>query len=231
MEFHINLGQTCFPCTTYGAITADNLAFNLENLHCEWSSTEPLEALWTNIIRCRQIAHNLNPISDMQAAQAALKNLDCTGVFVDAVNIFCLRPLAERTFNNIWEHFNLANRKRMRALTAKSAGYHGAELASANETKVPTTNTGAALAAMTSNTASTLNGLMVLVSTTWGTTVPTLRALPPGTTPKLHMLGGNNTHHRQKGKQPIYKPRGRAAAAVVPPSDPPAPVDAAPITT
>jgi hypothetical protein len=87
----------------------DDLAENRKNLHRKWSSAQPLEALWTNIIRCRHIAHNLILISDLDAVQAALDTLNCTGVFIDAVKLWRLRPSAERTLANMRAHFTLAD--------------------------------------------------------------------------------------------------------------------------
>ena len=86
------------------------------------------------------MAFTLDPISDRAAVQAALDNLDRTGVFIDAVKLWHLSPEADRTYNNIREHFTLANLERQRKLTAKSAGYHGSALAatSNNPPHVPT---------------------------------------------------------------------------------------------
>jgi hypothetical protein len=109
--------------STYGTITTNDLAANRKNLHREWSSAQPLESLWTNITRCRHVAHDLDPISDMEAVQAALDNLDRTGVFIDAVKLWRLRPSAEHTLANIKAHFTFADLEHQRELTAKSAGY------------------------------------------------------------------------------------------------------------
>ena len=75
------------------------------------------------------MAFALGSISDRVAVQAALDNLDQTGVFIDAVKLWRLRPEADRTYDNIRQHFTLADLKRQRALTAKSTGYHGSALA------------------------------------------------------------------------------------------------------
>jgi hypothetical protein len=115
--------------TTYGKITSNNLAKNLLNMHRKWSSTQPLESLWDNKNQCRHMALTLDPISDRATVQAALNNLNCTGVFIDAVKLWCLRPEVDCTYNKICEHYTLANLERQRELTAKSAGYHGTSLA------------------------------------------------------------------------------------------------------
>jgi hypothetical protein len=136
--------------TNYGTITTNNLAANRKNLHSEWSGAQSLEALWTNIICCRHIAHDLNAISEMDAVQAALDNLDRTRVFIDAVKLWRLHPSADRTFaTNMRVHFTLADLERLRELTAKSAGYHGAALATGNNPPHVPTN-----ATTTSNTPS-----------------------------------------------------------------------------
>ena len=85
----------------------------------------------------------LDTISDRAAIQSALDNLDRTGVFIDAVKLWRLRPEADHTYNNIQEHFTVANLERQRELTAKSASYHGAALvANSNVLNVtPASNT------------------------------------------------------------------------------------------
>jgi hypothetical protein len=162
--------------------------------------------------------------------QAALDNLDRTGVFIDAVKLWRLRPEIDRTYNNIcWEHFTLADLKRQRELTAKSAGYHGTALAATGKTPphVPTN------AAASSNTPTTKYcwthgcGVNAMGHTSAKCTHQATGHNPDATINNT-MLGGNMTICRQKGEQPIYKPRGRAAAAVVAPSDPPAPVETTP---
>ena len=216
--------------TTYGAITTDDLAVNRKNLHREWSSAQPLEALWTNIIRCRHIAHDLNAISDMDAVQAALDNIDRTGVFIDAVKLWRLRPSVERTFANMQVHFNLADLERQRELTAKTAGYHGAALAiGAHVTNIELALAAGAIAP-TSTPIIKYCWTHGIGTNSMGHTSAecTRRATGHAADSTIfNMLGGNNTVRRQKNEQPIYKPRGRAAA-VVPPSTIPVATSVAP---
>jgi hypothetical protein len=216
--------------TTYGKLTTDDLAINRKNLHREWSSAQTLESLWSNIDRCRQIALELNPISDMDAVQAALDNLERTGVFTDAIKLWRHRPSEERTYDNMQEHFNLADLERQRELTAKSAGYHGASFVTG--TPVPT---GHAALATESSTPSALPkycwthgcGTFTLGHSSSDCTRRSKGHMPDATF--LNMLGGNNTIRRLNGEQPIYKPPKPRAAAVVPPtSAPPAPVATTP---
>jgi hypothetical protein len=207
--------------TTYGTITSDDLAKNLQNMHREWSSTQPLEALWDNINQCRHMALALDPISDRAAVQAALDNLDRSGVFIDAVKFWRLRPEVDRTYANIRAHFTLADLERQRELTAKSAGYHGTALAATGNTQGPPAT--------------------IVYCWTHGCNVHgkghnsadcTKRATGhnPAAT-YLNMLGGNNTIRRLNNEKPIFKPRVFAAAAVATPSDPAAPVETTPPVT
>ena len=214
--------------TEYGTITSDDLATNRENLQREWSSAQPLESLWTNIIKCRQIAHDRNPISDMDAVQAALNQLERSGVFTDAVKFWRIRPEAERTFANIKAHFKLADLERQRELTSKSAGYHGAALAHGT----PKAESGALTASSTSTTSSTApnikycwtHGINANGATGHTSAECTRRATGHNLDATIfNMLGGNNMSRRQRGEQAIYKPRGKALAAV-----PPAPAANAP---
>ena len=203
--------------STYGTITTDDLAANRKNLHREWSSAQPLESLWTNITRCRHVAQALDPISDMEAVQAALDNLDRTGVFIDAVKLWRLRPSAERTLANMKAHFTLADLERQRELTAKSAGYHGAALATAPNVTAPVTTP------------------TLKYCWTHGFGVNSLghhsqdctRQAPGHRTEAtmFDMLGGNNTARRKRNERAVYKPRD-FTAAVAPAPFPPAPVAA-----
>jgi hypothetical protein len=162
----------------------------------------------------------------MDALQAALDNLDRTGVFIDAVKLWRLCPSAERTFANMQVHFTLTDLEHQRESTAKLAGYHGAALATGhNPPHVPTN------AATTSNTP-TLKycwmhdiGVSAMGHTSANCTFRATGHNPDAT--MYNMMGGNNTACHQKGEQPIYKLRGHAAT-VVPPSIFPAPTDATP---
>ena len=213
---------------TYGKLTTDDLAINRKNLHREWSSAQSLESLWSNIDLCCQIALELNPISDMDAVQAALDNLERTGVFTDAIKLWRHRPSAERTYENMQEHFNLADLERQRELTAKSAGYHGASLATAG---TPIPHGDSALAASTTTTGGTPStvpkycwthgcGSFTLGHNSADCTRRATGHMPDATF--LNMLGGNNTIRRKNGEKPVYKPKERAAAVVPPHATPPA---------
>jgi hypothetical protein len=205
--------------TTYGTLTTDDLAANRKNLDREWTSSQPLEALWDNITRCRHIANALDPISDMAAVQSALDNLDRTGVFVDAVKLWRLRPSAERNLANMKKHFNLANLERKRELTAKAAGYHGAALATA-----PAVDK--ALAAVTSTAATTApptlrycwtHGTAAMGHTSANCTKRAAGHVAEATA--FNMMGGNNTIRRRRNEQSVFQGPATTdhAAAVVPP--------------
>jgi hypothetical protein len=115
--------------TTYGTITSDDLNSNLDDLSRTWTSTQPLEDLWKQIRHCRLFAEDHDPISEAMAVRSAVQNLENSGVFIDAIKDWRKRPEAEHTFALLKEHFNTADRERLRLLTSSSAGYLAQALA------------------------------------------------------------------------------------------------------
>jgi hypothetical protein len=203
--------------TNYGTITADDLDLNLKNLYQEWTTNQPLEDLFNQIIKCRAFASTIDPITEQTAVRAALQNLENTGVFTDAIRDWRKIPLAERTMGNLKTFFTLADNERKRALTTRSAGYHQAATVSIAPTTVPDNNNIALAAAPTP---------MVKIETKifycWSHglgpnkehTSATCNAKQRGhrdTATIYNMLGGCNYIRRRRGEVAVYvRPRPNA---------------------
>ena len=114
---------------TYGTVSQDDLALNLQALEKEWSPVQPIEDLWNQIKACRVYAAPHEPIPDGAAIRAALKNLATTGVFTDAIRDWRKRVADDQTWTNLQTDFNFANKERRLQLTTADAGYHQANQA------------------------------------------------------------------------------------------------------
>ena len=116
--------------TTYGRITTDILVANSEALSREWSPDDPIENLWMHVDKCRRLATaGADPITDATAVHTTINVLEKSGVFADAIRDWRKRPDNEKTWENLTTSFNYANKERLRDLTTKKAGYHGANQA------------------------------------------------------------------------------------------------------
>jgi len=123
--------------TTYGDLTPDQLETNREKLAADWNPDNPIETLWERVLECQRIATaGDDAISDSTVVRTLLKLLEDTGLFADAVRDWRKRPNDEWTLEHFKEDFTKANVERVRQLTAQTAGYHGANSATA---KVPPT--------------------------------------------------------------------------------------------
>jgi hypothetical protein len=83
--------------TTYGTITADDLTANLKALDRVWSTEQPIKDLWLQLRACRVFAATRDPITEATAVGSAIKNLENTGVFIDALKEWRRIPDADRT--------------------------------------------------------------------------------------------------------------------------------------
>lgn len=115
--------------STYGTITADDLNKNLDDLNRAWTSSQPLEDLWKQIRICRLFAQTQDPISEPMAVRCAIQNLETSGVFIDALRDWRKLPDADHTLGQLKQHFNTADRERLRQLTASAAGFQAQALA------------------------------------------------------------------------------------------------------
>lgn len=109
--------------TTYGTVTPDDLANNLEKMNATWSPTQPIEDLWNQIHKCQSYAEAYDPISNPMAVCSAVANLTISGVFADALCDWRRKPITDQTWNNLLTHFNEVDKERHHTLTSTEAGY------------------------------------------------------------------------------------------------------------
>lgn len=108
---------------TYGQVTIEDLANNLEAMNRPWDPATPIEELWTQIHKARNYAANDNVISDTTAVLSAVQNLTTTGLFTTAFEHWRNKAIADQTYANLMIHFNQANLNRLHAKTTGEAGY------------------------------------------------------------------------------------------------------------
>ena len=128
----------------YGQLTRDDLETNRESIKTCWNPDEPIEDLWIRLQEIRRISIRGNDeITANTLMELTFKMFENTGVFADACVLWENRPEADRTYANLVTFFTEWNKIRIRKLTARQAGFHGA-----NATTVATTPTRGATNAM-----------------------------------------------------------------------------------
>jgi hypothetical protein len=124
--------------TTYGVITPAQARANRQKLDADWNPDDPIETLWGRVTDCLRFATTANvPIAEGHAVDATLDVIERTGVFSDAIRDWRKRPMDEWDLDNLTTDFTTANEERIRALTAGTAGYHGANAATDTQQKAP----------------------------------------------------------------------------------------------
>jgi hypothetical protein len=134
----IDFGFADAPCSailqhlqdTYGMITREELEINRALLSAEWNPDSPLEDFWLRILEIKRFAlAGKDPIPDNTVLRLILPVFENTGVFTTATDKWRDLNDAEWTMPNFIAHIRKANKERIRKLTAKTAGYHGANAA------------------------------------------------------------------------------------------------------
>jgi hypothetical protein len=124
--------------TTYGVIAPAQARANRQKLDADWNPDDPIETLWGRVTDCLRFATAANvPIAEGHAVDATLDVIERTGVFSDAIRDWRKRPMDEWDLDNLTTDFTTANEERIRALTAGTAGYHGANAATDTQQKAP----------------------------------------------------------------------------------------------
>jgi hypothetical protein len=117
--------------TTYGRVTPHDLQLNDQRLRTPYSIDQPLESLIAQVEDA--VAYAAAGGQDYSAAQivnVAYSLLLATGQFEVACREWRLMPVAQKTWQNWKTHFAVAyNDIRESAVTAKTAGFHGANAA------------------------------------------------------------------------------------------------------
>ena len=132
--------------TTYGTIESEDIEANRNSLSTEWDIDTPIEELWEKCKEVQQYSEAAGPghaINDQTVIHLTLSVFEKTGVFDSSVETWRAKVEADRTLVTFKAHFNKANKERARKLTAKAAGYHGANAAKSltNEKAATTANT------------------------------------------------------------------------------------------
>ena len=124
--------------STYGTLTPTEIEMNRRQLSTPWNPDEPIETLWTNIKRIRDVAAGAgDPIPDTAVITLTLEALGAAGVYQHAITIWRDMPPAQQTFANFKEHINRAERNRAFALTSEGAGFQRANHVPAAEPPPP----------------------------------------------------------------------------------------------
>ena len=118
---------------TYGTITSKDLKLNTDTMKRDWDTTDPPEVLWAQLDDGQTFAAGMDPISDTTKTAIGISIFERTGVFQEPLVRWGRKPIAEQTYANLQEFFEEANRERLATSTTADAGYHGANLANAND--------------------------------------------------------------------------------------------------
>jgi len=125
----------------YGVVTPAQLEANAADLLREWHPDTSIELLWARRAAVQEFAaEGGDPITDAAAIRKTITVLENTGVFDLDLRDWHNLPEAEQTVPQLELVFTRANKERLRRLTAKQAGYHGANAATQHDLVVPPPN-------------------------------------------------------------------------------------------
>jgi len=117
---------------SYGEITADDIENNRDTLSADWNVDTPIEDLWGRIQEAQRFSRDAGAgeeINDATVIRLTLGVFERTGLFDTIVEKWRDKPQAQWTIDNFKLHFEAGNKERARKLTARAAGYHGANAA------------------------------------------------------------------------------------------------------
>jgi hypothetical protein len=118
--------------TTNGQLNTNDLEANRQKLTDQWNPDEPFKNIWKHIrIICTVATAGGEAISDNVTIELTLSALIKARVYGHAIENWYDKPEGEQTWDNFVLHFNKHEKQRLRKLTAKAAGYHGANKATA----------------------------------------------------------------------------------------------------
>jgi hypothetical protein len=128
----------CNIIDNFGEVTRDDIVANQSILSTPWNPDDPIVDVWNRIAKAREFAaFAQEPISEGTAITLTLYEFEKVGVMATATEAWRNLPREQQTLAQFKLHFNRAEEARARLLTAKTAGYHGAN--AANGTPTPTT--------------------------------------------------------------------------------------------
>jgi hypothetical protein len=112
---------------TYGQLTAADLESNRAKLTEQWNPDDPIEDLWKRIRVIRSVATaGDNAINDGATIELTLEALQKAGVYDHAITTWYDKDTADHTWAIFILHFNKHEKERHRKMTARMAGFHGA---------------------------------------------------------------------------------------------------------
>jgi hypothetical protein len=113
--------------TTYGQLTAADLEKNRAKLTEQWNPGDPIEDLWKRIRVIRSVATaGGNDINDGATIELTLEALQKAGVYDHAITTWYDKDTDDHTWANFILHFNKHEKEGHRKMTARMAGFHGA---------------------------------------------------------------------------------------------------------
>ena len=125
--------------TTYGQMSQSDLEKNRDQLKEEIDLDSPIELLWTKVRQIRLVATNGGePITEDATIRLLIPAFEASGVFENALDVWRRKDAADKTLANFILHFTAENKERLRKLTAKQAGYQGANRATQAPAPAPT---------------------------------------------------------------------------------------------
>ena len=143
--------------TEYGTLSPEELEANRTALSDAWNFDSPIEDLWAKIANIQRVAAFGNvPIADVTIITLTLAMIEKTGLLATTTEKFRLRPLNEWTLATFKSDFILANKERVRRLTAGEAGFHGAHAVTTPTTTPHTPVPAVSAAAVTPTTTPTV---------------------------------------------------------------------------
>jgi hypothetical protein len=110
----------------YGIITEDDLDKNIIEMHSAFDLQQPIDKLFTRLLKCKAFAATKDPISEATMVRAGLPFLESTASFTTAISEWRKNIEASRTFDNIQTRFKIADDERRRLTKARGAGYYQA---------------------------------------------------------------------------------------------------------
>ena len=115
----------------YATITSDDIERNRATLSAPWNPDTEIEDLWLRINRAQLFSldaddNNTHKISDAAAIHLTLAMFEKEQLFITYCDTWRDLDKSKRTYTMFQEHFEKANKGRLRKLTADRAGYHGA---------------------------------------------------------------------------------------------------------
>jgi hypothetical protein len=114
----------------FSTLTDNDIETNRNELQAAWDPDDPIETLWVRIKEIQAIARRGGePITNATVIRLTILMFEENGLFEHDLERWRDRDAAEQTYPQFRTFFTAANVERVRKLTAKSAGFHGANTA------------------------------------------------------------------------------------------------------